>query len=294
MLVSIIIINYNTFHLTCQCIKSIIEHTKGVNYEVILVDNASKECNPDEFLEKFPTITLVKSTMNGGFAKGNNWGIEKAIGDFILLLNSDTYLVEDSISQACTILKRTPNIGALGVRMVYEDGKVQHSARMFRSIRWELLDLFRFILTFLPYQKRSKLMMGKYFKSDFSTFCDWVNGAFMMFPKAILNQFPKRKLDERFFMYGEDQLWCYQFQQKGFSSYFFTDTTIVHINNGSTNKNKQLGLILTMIKNELIILKERKGSGIYFLFFCIIYLGKEYSRYAIKYLLLHTLGKRLR
>jgi len=260
-----------------------------------LVDNDSKECDPKHFLQRFPYLKLIENKINDGFAKGNNLGIDSATGDIILLLNSDTYLTEDSISIAAKAFEdKQTNIGVLGVRMVYPDKGFQYSARNFRSISWELFDLFRFIPLGIPYKKRAKLMMGKYFKTDFSTYCDWVNGAFFMFPKALLEKFPDKKLDERFFMYGEDQLWCYQFNKLGYSSYFLCDTTIVHIHNASTKKEKQLQLILKMITNELEIMRVRKGRGLYYILFCIIYLSKEYGRYAIKYLLFKLNGKLLR
>ena len=137
-------------------------------------------------------------------------------------------------------------------------------------------------------------MLGKYFKADFNTFSDWVNGAFFMFPKQLLHKLPGNKLNERFFMYGEDQLWCYQFNQLGFKAYFLADTTIIHVANASTNPNKILQLILTIIKNELEIMKIRKGKGLYYYCFCSVYLAKEYSRYAIKYLLFKFSGRLLR
>ena len=295
MKVSIIIINYNTFQLTSNCIESILQYTKAVDFEIILVDNDSKECDPKLFLQRFTQITLIENKVNNGFAKGNNLGITKATGDYILLLNSDTYLTEDSISIAAKALGNTgAPIGALGVRMVYPNKELQYSARSFRSIRWELLDLFRFILTAMPYAQRAKLMMGKYFKTDFSTYCNWVNGAFFIFPKTLLNKLPDNKLDERFFMYGEDQLWCYQFTQLGYPSYFLSTTTIVHIHNASTKANKQLQLILKMIVNELEIMRTRKGKGLYYWLFCLVYLSKEYSRYAIKYSILKLGGTLIR
>ncbi|MFP5042844.1 glycosyltransferase family 2 protein [Parasediminibacterium sp. JCM 36343] len=286
MKVSIIIINYNTFQLTCSCIESIIKHTKSVDYEIVLVDNASTECSPVLFAEKYTQIILVPNNKNGGFAQGNNTGIEKATGELLLLLNSDTYLIEDSISIAANAFKAKQNIGALGVRMVFPDtNKVQYTARRFRGISWEWLDLLRFILYLMPYTKRARLMFGKYFKLDFSTYCDWVNGAFFMFEKRLLLKLPNEQLDNRFFMYGEDHLWCYQFTKLGYPSYFLHTTTIVHINNGSTIKSKQLRLMLTMIKNELAIMQERKGKGLYYYLFCMVYLSKEYSRYFIKYII---------
>ncbi|MFN3315581.1 MAG: glycosyltransferase, partial [Raineya sp.] len=84
-MLSIIIINYNTFSLTCKCIESILQYTQGVSYEIILVDNASTECDADKFLEFFPQITLIKSPENVGFARGNNLGLQYAKGEYILL-----------------------------------------------------------------------------------------------------------------------------------------------------------------------------------------------------------------
>ncbi len=283
--VSLIILNYNTFQLTCNCIESIIKFTKEVTFEIILVDNNSTECDANIFKEKFPSIILIKNPKNNGFAKGNNLGIEKAKGEFILLLNSDTYLIEDAISKTFKRAKHENILGVFGCRMIYPDGRIQHTARKFRSIQWELLDLVRVLLFILPYSARASLMLGKYFKADFSTSCDWVNGAFFMFPKTILSKLPSQKLDDRFFMYGEDHLWCWQFGQLGFSSYFFHEATIVHINNGSTSKEKQLSLRKLMLQHELIIMKERKGKGFYFFIFKVIYSVKEIIRCISKYLI---------
>lgn len=294
MLVSIIILNYNTFKLTCDCVQSIITHTHEVPYEIVLVDNNSKECNPDDFLQRFPNIVLVKSPVNGGFAKGNNLGITHAKGDIILLLNSDTYLTEDAISKAATMLASLPKTGVLGVKMFYPAGGIQHTARRFRGIGWELLDLFRFIPMLMPYKKRAKLMLGKYFKSDFNTTCDWLNGAFFMFPKAVLSALPGNILDERFFMYGEDHLWCWQIKQAGYDCFFYSETSIVHINNGSTSKQKQLQLLKVMMHNELAIMRARNKGWLYYILFCLIYLGKEYSRYAVKWLAFTLLNKQIK
>ncbi len=294
MLVSIIIINYNAFQLTCNCIESIIKFTKGIEYEIVLVDNHSAECDASLFFQKFPNVVLVKNSENGGFAKGNNLGIQHAKGDVILLLNNDTWLTEDAISKCTKKLAAQTNTGVIGVKMFYPSGGVQYTARKFRGIGWELLDLLRFIPLMMPYKKRAQLMLGKYFKGDFDTECDWLNGAFFMFPKAILSRLPGNKLDERFFMYGEDQLWCYQVKKAGFTCYFFSETSIVHINRGSSNKKRQLQLLKTMRRAELEIMRERCGKGLYYYMFCLIYLTKEYCRNAVKWLVYILSGKIIR
>jgi len=292
--VSVIILNYNTFALTSNCIRSVITQTKAVEYEIILVDNASVECDAAIFLQEFPQIKLVKNPVNSGFADGNNKGIEAATGDYILLLNSDTILQEDSISKSLQYLSSKENVGVMGCRMVYPDGKFQYTARRFRSIGWELLDLFRFIPSLMPYKKRARTMLGKYFRHDESMECDWVNGAFFLFLRNVVEQLPGKKLDDRFFMYGEDQLWCEQIKTLGYKIYFTPDTTIVHINSGSTDLSKQLKLRKRMMKHELEIMKLRKGTGVYYLVFKIIFVGKEVTRNFIKSIVFRLTGRMIR
>ncbi len=293
-MVSVVIINYNTFQLTCDCIASVYQYTKGVPFEVILVDNASTESDPQAFLNEFPSITLICSKTNLGFAGGNNLGIRAAKGDFILLLNSDTYLLEDSISLSVAAMQQRANVGVLGCRQIFPDGVLQYSARRFRSIRWELFDLFRFLLFVYPPDKRGAKMLGQYFKHDYSMEVDWVNGAFFMLRRSALSQLPDKELDNRFFMYGEDVLWCEQIRNLGHTVYFLASTTIVHISSGSTAIAKQLQLRRIMMKNELLIMQLRKGKGIYYFSFAILFLAKEYLRLSIKWVVFKTTGKLIR
>lgn len=294
MLVSVIIINYNTFKVTCDCISSVIEYTRGVQYEIVLVDNASPDDDPKEFERKFPSIKVIASPENGGFAKGNNLGIAHSSGDIILLLNSDTKLTEDSISMAAGHLSRNTGVGALSVRLIYPDGKLQHTARRFRSIKRELLDLCRPFLKLLPYRKRAGMMLNQYFHGDYDTPADWVSGAFMMMPRELLTKLPGGKLDERFFMYGEDQLWCYQFSLLGYTSFYLSQTTVIHIHAGSTAPAKRLQLLQTFIRLELEIVKLQRGAGLYYHVFKLIFVAKEQARYLIKTLVLKLTGHNIR
>ena len=293
-MVSVIIINYNTFQLTCDCISSVFKFTKGVPFEIILVDNASTETNPSHFLEKFPSIKLIESKKNLGFAGGNNLGIQHAKGDTILLLNSDTLLTEDSISLSVAQLQKDPSIGVLGCRQLFPDGALQYSARRFRSISWELLDLFRFVLYFFSPKARAHRMLGQYFLHDESLFVDWVNGAFFLFPRRLLNQLPQHQLDERFFMYAEDVLWCEQIKQTGYRVFFLATTSIFHITSGSTAISKQLRLRKVMMKHEMKIMELRKGKGLYYYAFGCIYLSKEYLRLFVKWAFFKITGELIR
>ena len=294
MKVSVIIINYNTFALTANCIRSVIANTHHCGYEIILVDNASAECDAGKFLAEFPSVKLIRSDRNDGFAAGNNLGIGHSKGEYILLLNSDTVLQEDSISKSVEYIQQHSEAGVLGCRMTYPDGTVQYSARRFRTISWELLDMFRFIPCMMPYRKRAKRMLGKYFRHDENSECDWVNGAFFLFPVKILDQLPGKNLDNRFFMYAEDQLWCEQIKNLGYRIIFYSGTTIVHINSGSTDLSKQIKLREIMLLHELEIMRQRKGKGIYFFIFKMIYVAKEATRNLVKSIVFRITGKLIR
>jgi len=293
-MVSVIIINYNTFSLTSACLRSIYRFTQGVPFEVILVDNASTECDPAAFLNEFPEIKLLRSDKNLGFAGGNNLGIQQSDGEHILLLNSDTELKEDSIAIAHRSFSTNKDIGFVGCRMEFPNGEVQYTARRFRSLSWELMDLFRFIPALMPAEKRAERMLGKYFRHDRSLSCDWLNGAFLLFERRLLDQFPRQKLDDRFFMYAEDQLWCEQAIELGRHNYFIADTTIVHVNSGSSSIRKQLSNRQSMFRHELSILKRRKGVGVYYILFVMVFGFKEYTRNGIKWLYYQLTGRLIR
>lgn len=231
--ISIIIINYNTFELTSQCIRSIYQHTEGIDYEIIVVDNASVECNPDTFLVEFPAIKLLKSEINRGFAGGNNLGIKEARGAYILLLNSDTYLVENSITKSLRKYKTLSSVAALSCKLLSPDGRYQHNCFNFTTWYRFLLEKFR-VKKLMPQWLRSKIFLGFDFAYDRSTYCDGVWGTFFLFQKSILQNFQSNLLPENFFMYYEEIDWCMSFKKMGLLSYYYNDTYIYHIGGGST------------------------------------------------------------
>lgn len=209
---SVIIINYNTYKLTSNCISSVIEKTKDVCYEIILVDNASTECNPQIFIDAYPQINLIASETNLGFSGGNNLGIEQASGEYILLLNSDTELINDAISVAYRIIKNDNSIGVITGQLQYPNGIIQAQAGRFPSLSREIRELFR-INKLIPANKRPSYYLGTQWDYDAPVDADWVWGAFFMFKKSDLQYFPNQKLHDTFFMYGEDVQWCYHFKK---------------------------------------------------------------------------------
>jgi GT2 family glycosyltransferase len=271
MELSIIILNYNTFNLTCNCIASIKQKVQDVDYEIVLVDNASVECNPQLFKEKFPFINLVISPTNTGFTGGNNLGIENAKGQYLLLLNSDTELINNAPKITLDYLKQHQSqVGMVGCQLIYPNGKIQPSTRKFRTIGWELLEATQ-LFRFLPKEKQGKLMLHHYFNHKANVDADWIWGAYMLFNKKIINELPQKKLSDDFFMYCEDTLWCLDFKQLGYQIHFLAEAKVMHIHKGSVSKDKWLAIRKTGIKNHALVMKKYYKGWLWYIWAAIYY-----------------------
>ncbi|TAL40796.1 MAG: glycosyltransferase family 2 protein [Chitinophagaceae bacterium] len=273
MELSVIIINYNTFQLTCNCIQSLYEKIKEVEFEIVLVDNASSECDPQLFKQKFPGIKLVVSETNTGFTGGNNLGIDHAKGEYLLLLNSDTELINNAPRICLDHLKANPKVGLATAQLLYPDGRIQYNCRRFRTITWELLEVFPFY-KFLPKKKREALMLHHYFDHQSFTACDWVWGTFMLFPKKIILQLPEKKLPGDFFMYCEDVLWCWEFKRLGYEIHFLPEAKVMHIHKGSVGKDKLIEVKKTGIRNHAKFMKKYYPDWRWYVF-AAIYFTKQ-------------------
>lgn len=275
MQLSIIIINYNTFQLTCNCIESIKDKLLGLTYEIVLVDNASAECDPDLFLQKFPDINLIASPVNTGFTGGNNLGIAKANGDYLLLLNSDTELINNAPKICYDYMQQHQETGMTTAQLQYPDGRIQFTCRRFRTITWELLEVIP-LYKLLPKKKREQLMLHHYFDHKSFVKCDWVWGAYMFFPRKIIKQLAGHKLSDDFFMYCEDVLWCWDFKQLGYEIHFLPQAKVIHVHKGSVSKDKWINIRTTSIRNHASFMKKYYPDWRWYVFAAIFY-TKQYG-----------------
>ncbi len=275
-LVSVIIVNYNTFQLTCNCIQSVIDKTKGVPFEIILVDNASTECDPAQFKQRSPTIKLMRSTVNLGFAKGNNLGIREASGNYILLLNSDTELINDAVSLAYQRMVQSPEIGVLSGKLLYPDGREQPVAGRFPSIKKELAYLLR-LKYIISANSWRKIHLGDLIDYNQEEEADWVWGAFFMFRKADLKKFPNQKLHDSFFMYMEDVQWCYYFKKRlGKKIVYYPIPQVIHYIGGSDKeKNKEEKYLQSILPNQYNWMLAEKGWLYTKIYYALYYLVQK-------------------
>ncbi|OQP50824.1 hypothetical protein A4H97_03085 [Niastella yeongjuensis] len=249
--ISVIIVNYNTFELTCNCIRSVIDNTK-CNYEIVLVDNASSECDARLFLKHFPDINLIQSKTNLGFAKGNNLGIQHTRSKYILLLNSDTVLLNNAIDLSLERINSDPNIGALSCQLVSEDGSLQGTSNEFVTIWKNIIRTFR-LQKVLPAYQFKKLDLEVEHETD------WIWGTFFLFPSHILKYLPENKLPDDFFMYGEDKQWCYRFKKLGYSIIYYPTAKIQHLIGASSSDKESERFVKYFLPNEYQMYKLERG-----------------------------------
>lgn len=231
---SIVIVNYNVRYFLEQCLLSVGRAIEGMRAEVWVVDNHSADGSVAMVREQFPWVKLIANSDNPGFSVANNQAIRRAQGEFILLLNPDTFVGEDSLRRCLTYTRAHERVGALGVRMIDGSGrflpeskrglptpevafaKLSGLSKLFpRHPRWG-----RYHLSFLPERETHSV--------------DVLAGAFMWLRRSALDEVGL--LDEDFWMYGEDIDLSYRIQRAGYDVVYFADVTIVHYKGESTKR----------------------------------------------------------
>ena len=227
---SIIIVNYNVKHFLEQCLQSVFDACKNINAEVIVVDNNSHDASCEMITQKFSDVKIIANKDNTGFSKANNQGVAIAKGEYVLILNPDTVVAEDTFEKILDFAKTKNNLGALGVKLIDGTG------------------------TFLPESKRgiptpkvsfnkltgiSSKQTGKYYashlKENEAGVIEVLVGAFMLIKRSIYNEV--KGFDEDYFMYGEDIDLSYKIHKKGYQNYYYPKTKIIHYKGESTKKD---------------------------------------------------------
>lgn len=270
-MISIIILNFNTFELSCECISSIIKHTSGVEYEIILVDNGSVECSPDLFKSRFLQIILIKNEKNLGFAKGINKALQYSKGKFVLLLNSDTVFTCNVLPECLNHINNNLNIGALTTRIIYPNGSPQPVIHKFPSIKREFLEIIRIHKLF----PKKNILLGEFYDYSNPISGDWIWGTFFFTRKAIIDNLTGAKLPEDFFMYFEDVQWGFTYNDNNFKMSYAPLGDVIHYCSSSSDSNEIKNKTKIISNNEKLYLTERYGK---------IYVAILYIFRALKYL----------
>jgi len=234
MKLSIIIVNYNVKYFLEQCLHSVYKAIHNVDSEVFVVDNNSVDGSCAMVLQKFPQVTLIENKVNLGFSKANNQAIRISKGEYVLLLNPDTVVEEDTFEKVVSFMDAHADAGGLGVKMI--DGKGIFLPESKRGLPTPMVAFYKIfgLSSLFPRSKTfSKYHLG-YLDNNETHEIEILAGAFMLMRKKTLDKVGL--LDEDYFMYGEDIDLSYRILKGGYKNYYFPETTIIHYKGESTKK----------------------------------------------------------
>ena len=226
--VSVIIVNYNAAPFLELCLNGVRAASKKISTEIIIVDNASSDESCDMIRQKYPGVKLICNTENTGFSKANNQAVKIARGAYVLFLNPDTLIGENSLLNVLKFAENQKDFGALGVRMIDGSGAfLPESKRNIPTIKSAFLKLFG--------------SGNQYYANHINEFenseVDILAGAFLLIKKQVFNRVGG--FDETYFMYGEDVDLSYTLLQKGYKNFYLGAETILHFKGESGRKDKK-------------------------------------------------------
>ena len=250
---SIVIVNYNVKYFLEQCLHSVKKAMEGLETEVFVVDNNSVDGSCSHIRERFPWVKLIENRENVGFSKANNQAIRAASGKYILLLNPDTVVEENTFSKCFRFMETHDDAGALGVKMIDGSGHfLPESKRAFPTPWVAFYKIFGLSRLFPRSKKFGKYHLG-YLPEDETHKIEVLAGAFMFLRRAALDKVGL--LDEDYFMYGEDIDLSYRIIKGGYNNYYLPETIIIHYKGESTKKGS---LNYVMVFYNAMIIFARK------------------------------------
>lgn len=259
---SVVILNYNTKDLTRTCLATVFVSRLGAHsMEVILCDNGSTDGSAEMVKSEFPQVIIIENNKNLGFAAGNNPGIKKARGRYILLLNTDTEVPSDTFAAMISFMDNHDDAGAATCKLLLPDGSIDPACHRGFPTPWVAFTYLTKLEKLFPHTK----LFGEYHQGykDLSTIheVDCIVGAFFMVRREVVREIGL--LDEAYFMYGEDIDWCYRIRQKGWKIFYNPTVTMLH-------KKKQSG-------RANILRSRRVTTEIYFHTYNWLFYKKHYA-----------------
>ncbi len=256
--VSVIIVNWNTRALLRNCIKSIIENAGSIEYEIIVVDNASADASVEMVKDRFPGVIVIANKDNRGFASANNQGIEIARGRYVLLLNSDTLVGESAIAKTVSYADKNPEAAVVGCQVWKDLDTIQMTCFRFTNL-FNLMLAESGLATFFRNNRILGSQWMHWWKRDTEKQVDVVSGMYMLVRREAIDHVGP--MDESYFMYYEETDWCYRFNKAGWKSLFYPGAKIIHTHGGNASSSKvRSKMFVQRQKSLLIFLKKHNGS----------------------------------
>lgn len=266
--VSIIIVNYNTRDLILQCLQSIYEQTSNVEFEVIVVDNDSKDDSASTLREQFPQVRVIEAGTNLGFGRANNLGAKQAKGEYLFLLNSDTILLNNSVKlflDTFVLMRAEHKIGVLGGLLLDANKQITGSWGEIPTFSNQILSALKLMPKYSTFNAKQEV---EFTQSGF-TKVGYVTGADMFMLRSLFDEIGG--FDEKIFLYYEETDMQRRIMQKGFSQYVISSPSIIHLEGKSTLKSLSNWKRIT-VTNSLFYYIHKHYCFIIYLLFRLIYL----------------------
>jgi GT2 family glycosyltransferase len=254
--VSIIIVNWNAKDLLRRCLNDVIATTKQATYEIIVIDNHSSDGSQEMLRHDFPNIQLIANDKNVGFSGANNQGMAVSSGRYVLLLNSDAFVQENTIDAMVKFTDEHPEAGMTACQLLFEDGRLQPSCYSFPSLLTEFYTALQLDKLF----KRSPIF-GKYLMTwwDFNEVrdVDTVMGAFMLVRREVIERVGS--MDESYFMYSEEFDWCYRIKKQGWKILYNPAVQTVHLWGGSSQQVR-VEMFVQLYRSKVTFFRKHYGA----------------------------------
>ena len=255
---AVIIVNYNVCYFLEQALLSVRKAVQHLDAEVWVVDNNSVDGSVEMVREKFPEVKLIANKVNTGFSKANNQAVRESNAEYVLLLNPDTVVEEDTFVKACRFMDEHPEAGGLGVKML--DGKGEFLPESKRGLPTPWVAFYKIfgLSALFPKSKRFGRYHLGFLDNDKIHEVDVLSGAFMLMRKTTLDKVGL--LDEDYFMYGEDIDLSYRITQGGYKNYYYPETRIIHYK-GESTKRTSVNYVFVFYRAMIIFAKKHFSSG---------------------------------
>lgn len=249
---SVIIVNYNVRFFLEQCLRSVEAAAEGIDCEIIVADNHSTDGSIEYLRPQFPDVLFIENKDNPGFSKANNQAINQSKGKYILILNPDTIVGENTLKRLRSFMEQHSEAGAIGVKMINGQGRfLPESKRSFPTPWVSFCKLFG-ISKLFPYSKQFARYGLLYLDPDKPHPVEVLAGAFLFTKKEVLEK--TGLFDETFFMYGEDIDLSYRIHSAGYTNYYLPER-ILHYK-GESTKHHELKYIKAFYEAMLIFYKK--------------------------------------
>ncbi|MBN2863061.1 MAG: glycosyltransferase family 2 protein [Bacteroidales bacterium] len=258
MELSVIIVSYNVRYFLEQCLLSVRKASENIRCEIFVVDNNSEDTSCSMVSGQFPEVKLIRNTENKGFSAANNQALRIASGKYILLLNPDTLVEENTFTSCISFMNEHPEAGAAGVKMINGKGKfLPESKRALPDPKTAFFKIFGLSYLFPKSKFFNNYYLG-HLDSRKIAKVDVLTGAFMFLRReAVLKT---GFLDEDFFMYGEDIDYSYRIIREGFINYYYPETRIIHFKGESTKKDN-LNVLISFYKAMIIFVRKHYNNS---------------------------------